>query len=96
MECDTETDNKLMEIYYNPGDSGYLGGCDRLLKRARELHFPVTKCDMGSFLTKKQIYTFVTHLYTYMDTHTNTHINTDTHTHTPTHTHTNRNNLLIN
>ena len=57
MERDTETDNKLREIYYNPGYSGSLGVCDRLLKRVRELHLPVTKGDRSSFLAKQQTYT---------------------------------------
>ena len=48
----------LSKIYHDPKDSGYLGGVERLLRRARQLHVPnVTRKSVKEYLRSEQVYT---------------------------------------
>ena len=48
----------LSKIYHDPKDSGSLGGVDRLLQRARQLHVPgVTRKMVQEYLKSEQAYT---------------------------------------
>ena len=48
----------LYKIYHDPKDSGFLGGGDRVLQRARQLHVPgVTRKTVLTYLKSEQAYT---------------------------------------
>ena len=48
----------LSRIYHDPKDPGSLGGVERLLRRARQLHAPgVTRKTVKEYLRSEQAYT---------------------------------------
>ena len=48
----------LSRIYYDPKDPGSLGGVERLLRRAKELHAPDTpRTKVEEYLRSEQAYT---------------------------------------
>ena len=50
----------LSKIYHEPKDSGSLGGVERLLQRARQLHVPnVTQNTVQEYLKSEQAYTLI-------------------------------------
>ena len=48
----------ISKIYHDPKDPGCLGGVERLLRRARQLHVPgVTRKTVQEYLRSEQVYT---------------------------------------
>ena len=48
----------LNNIYHNPNDPGSLGGVERLLRRAKQLHVPSsTRQTVREYLESEQVYT---------------------------------------
>ena len=48
----------LSNIYHDPKDPGFLGGVERLLRRARQLHVPgFTRQTVQKYLRSEQAYT---------------------------------------
>ena len=48
----------LSKIYHDPKDPEFLGGVDRLLRRARQIHVPdVTRKTIQEYLRSEQDYT---------------------------------------
>ena len=48
----------LSKIYYHSKDTGFLGGVERILKRARQLHvLNVTRQTVQKYLKSEQTYT---------------------------------------